>query len=1482
MQIDVLMLGTDEQLVKEAAENTQEFFGVAPKVCYGAKSIAEGYNQLARTSTADILCFMHQDARVHFPLYTLEIYFECLKRPGVLGFCGTNKQIPGKQWHECQPTYGGLLQGKGDQARDLVFSSQVDANFVPKGKVAYNAVQTMDGYCLFMLRSTYEAIGGFDEGYAAWHGYDIDICAKALSKGYLNYVIHQPSTHFSWGSSGPSLDAALFRFKEKWQMLFSQLNQTSASKNKLKIVVYTICKNERQFVERFVKSCEGADGIYVLDTGSTDGTPEALMACGATVKVFPFDKWETIEQHDKLVAEGKNPWRFDIARNMSIDMCPEDADVLVCIDLDEVLAPGWRKTIENCWTPGINHLSYFFAWSMTEPYPGGKPHNCFWYEKIHSRHGYLWASPVHEVLVTEHGFKDVRAWTHECLVHHYPDGAKSRAQYLPLLELGVREATHDARIRFYLGREYTFKGRHQDAINSHTHYLKMPEANCTRERANACIQISQCYEKLKNEAVAAKNSVKAAEYDKQQLHWLLKSTMEMDNQRETWVELAEYCRVSGDNILGCWAAKKALAIPESACDGNYLVNPEDWKQRPHDVLSVMEWYASNDITKEDSLIEAWKALTYSPWDGRLESNYRIIQDCMAKPYKKANTPDGTDVDVIILSYSRSDREYNMTKQAIQSLRASSPDVSMRIVVVETNTNLGQERKSEQNLFGPDVEVCFPGGTFGFNKYLQAGFNHLKELNDPAKYIVVMNNDVTLFNPMFMSHMINGLKSFGSAGSASPLGLREATWGLVNRNVPIDENYDINRAVNGWFLMFDRRILNALPFEKLFPVEFTWYNGDIHYAKQLESCGYKHGLVNAAQALHLQKQSHQLRVEGPPGVAGVLSHGAIGPDDRDVMLKNLGLNGKHCVEVGVERGHYSQKILAENPASLVLVDPWCHQDEKIYPNDTSNVDNDEAERRFQEVMQTVGKDPRVTVCRSYSVQAAKMHEDNSLDFVYIDAIHTKEAAFEDMCAWWPKVKPGGWLCGHDYHMAPVAEAVKAFCEKRNVKLAFITQENGLATSWGINVPEDPHRNYLQTQRDATIREKDWPRSVEGHARFMKEFVSGLVKETDRILDCGCGDGVGLERFKSMGCKNVIGVDVTLEKAEAARASGYTVHVADMHDLKIRSGSIDVVYSSHSLEHARDPIKVLSEFRRVLVPGGSLILVLPFPDVGDDHIHLGKFVLKTDPASVADGGSNGLADVLEKNGFEVVTLRQDSFRENEIWVHCTYDTVSGTKIEVLPDCNVAVIAGDCGACSWVHQHRKLNYDRSMLDRIIPHINKSKLAVDIGAFIGSHSSEYVLHAAGVVSFEPNPTAFKCLTHNCPTAIKYNVALGDRECVRYWTRIYPNCGASYLADTPSPDCLTVPIRTLDSFNLTNVGYMKIDAEGEEVKVLRGACELLKRERPAMCIEVNDAALNRTGTSRQELLELLHEYGYRTEPIYPGSDLGDQWDVLAIHSEAR
>jgi len=96
-----------------------------------------------------------------------------------------------------------------------------------------------------------------------------------------------------------------------------------------RVCVYAICKNEEQFVDRWMDSMSEADEIVVLDTGSTDGTVEKLRARGAEVTTQVI-----------------TPWRFDTARNRSMELVPENADICVCTDLDEVFHPGWREKLE--------------------------------------------------------------------------------------------------------------------------------------------------------------------------------------------------------------------------------------------------------------------------------------------------------------------------------------------------------------------------------------------------------------------------------------------------------------------------------------------------------------------------------------------------------------------------------------------------------------------------------------------------------------------------------------------------------------------------------------------------------------------------------------------------------------------------------------------------------------------------------------------------------------------------------------------------------------------------------------------------------------------------------------------------------------------------------------------------------------------------------------------------------------------------------
>lgn len=103
----------------------------------------------------------------------------------------------------------------------------------------------------------------------------------------------------------------------------------------MKVSVYAICKNEETFARRWMESMSEADEVVVLDTGSSDHTAEILQELGA-----------------KVTKDAIIPWRFDTARNRSLDLVSMDTDICVCTDLDEVFHPGWRKLLEDAWQPG--------------------------------------------------------------------------------------------------------------------------------------------------------------------------------------------------------------------------------------------------------------------------------------------------------------------------------------------------------------------------------------------------------------------------------------------------------------------------------------------------------------------------------------------------------------------------------------------------------------------------------------------------------------------------------------------------------------------------------------------------------------------------------------------------------------------------------------------------------------------------------------------------------------------------------------------------------------------------------------------------------------------------------------------------------------------------------------------------------------------------------------------------------------------------
>ena len=127
------------------------------------------------------------------------------------------------------------------------------------------------------------------------------------------------------------------------------------------------------------------------------------------------------------------------------------------------------------------------------------------------------------------------------------------------------------------------------------------------------------------------------------------------------------------------------------------------------------------------------------------------------------------------------------------------------------------------------------------------------------------------------------------------------------------------------------------------------------------------------------------------------------------LTSLGLINKG-VEVGVFKGDFSRQILSKWPGTLYMVDPWRPLGDEYI--DSSNHKNHST--AYSETMGSIGGfEDRAIMVRALSEQAVDLFEDDSLDFVYLDGNHAYDFIKQDIELWYPKVKKGGLVAGHDY-------------------------------------------------------------------------------------------------------------------------------------------------------------------------------------------------------------------------------------------------------------------------------------------------------------------------------------------------------------------------------------------------------------------------------------------------------------------------------------
>ncbi len=172
----------------------------------------------------------------------------------------------------------------------------------------------------------------------------------------------------------------------------------------------------------------------------------------------------------------------------------------------------------------------------------------------------------------------------------------------------------------------------------------------------------------------------------------------------------------------------------------------------------------------------------------------------------------------------------------------------------------------------------------------------------------------------------------------------------------------------------------------------------------------------------------------------------------------------------------------------------------------------------------------------------------------------------------------------------------------------------------------------------------------------------------------------------------------------------------------------------------------------------------------------------------------------------------------------------------------------------------WDSDLLPIILEHINPGDTVIDAGAWIGGHAMAYakkVGHAGAIWAFEPNPYAFTCLNRNMERFINVRcdkIALGDFYGTVAFSVKRGWGDSGHVGDDQWTD--DVNMRPLDHYD-TTPNFIKMDVEGCELKVLKGAAKTIEKHRPVMVIEINQPALERQGNTPQEVVLWLGRNNY-------------------------
>ncbi len=291
-----------------------------------------------------------------------------------------------------------------------------------------------------------------------------------------------------------------------------------------------------------------------------------------------------------------------------------------------------------------------------------------------------------------------------------------------------------------------------------------------------------------------------------------------------------------------------------------------------------------------------------------------------------------------------------------------------------------------------------------------------------------------------------------------------------------------------------------------------------------------------------------------------------------------LGFKVGAEIGVLRGDYSEVLCGANPGvKLFCIDSWGIGENRRREYHLGMYERAKIKLSLY----------NTKLIYKLSMEAIKEFEDESLDFVYIDANHSSEFVREDVWGWSKKVRKGGIVSGHDYNLFRIAEIVDEYVKSNGFNLR-VTNRGYEALSWW----------FMKELTDKSMLGKwdGWYKNINTMGAFRYgdtvtyRLAADFMADIDEVEDWGCGTG-GFKRFYG---GKYIGID--------GSANPFVDKIADLREYK---SNVDGIMMRHVLEHNYDWKLVLQNAVESFKKKLCLIVFTPFMDETKEIAHNKKY-------------------------------------------------------------------------------------------------------------------------------------------------------------------------------------------------------------------------------------------------------------------------------------